>query len=254
MDDFDDSTSDETIPIPMQAIATLMRHVDFPEEDKAKPNGKTVREAHDEVYTWLIRLQVEHGYTMPQDDEQWATSHPNLVVLGGCPKCNRNDGYVVIGDNEVWALCHEHEYRWAVDYGVLIDMVVPYGDDLWNAPDRPLRKYSVVKPVNLLARQKIVRLPKPIPQFPKLELPIPQEDARLRLVYDADTDPERLWPPPGGPTLREWALRIVGLAYLLYVITPREFVYDVIERVEGFVDWHLHLKPDRATVVSPPDA
>lgn len=238
MEEHDGPNTDEQIPVPVVSIGRLMRYIDLPPDQGAETSkdAKEARAAFEEVSVWLVRMQVECGYEIPEDDETWVRNHPNRVVLGVCPSCLRNDAYIVVGD-DYWGMCHAHRHRWPVDPSVTMDMFIPYGESMWDDPDEPVRKYKLVKPVNLAARAKVVQLKIPEKPVPAPAAP-PPAPPRLQLVHSSawNWGADEAWPPPGGATLGERLFRLVGWAYLLLVIFPRELVLSVTERLRAPAD------------------
>jgi hypothetical protein len=227
----DDVTVDGGIPAPLKAVSVLLKstHVAARENGQPPRNEEAHERARDEVRTWLIRLQVEEGRFIPQDTQDWVRDNPEMWPLGGCPECHRNDGYLVVKEDH-WAICHEHQKRWAMDPDLAFGFFRPSGESLWDDPDRPLRRYAVVKPVNLTAYAKVVRLPVLKEPPPRVEDEATAKP-RLRLVRGTgegsqDTD---VWPPPGGATVGERAFRLVCWAYLLFVLVPRDYWQEFVQ-------------------------
>lgn len=66
-------------------------------------------------------------------------------VLGGCPLCGKNDGFLNIHRRH-WAVCHQHKACWSIGSN-LFSRWRDENEEIWAKNEELLNPYEVVEPI-----------------------------------------------------------------------------------------------------------
>jgi hypothetical protein len=222
--------------IPTLDLWLLLKRYPLPrtESGEPAPGSEDLHGAHAAVRAWLANKELDLGLPSFEDTGYWAEFDYRRSLYGLCPKCRRNDDYLMVR-GEYWSMCHRHRLRWEVSPDVINDMFVPEALDVWEDRFRPVGKYKVVKPL-VVAEPEVDDNPIKFEDLHRESDGKPEPHLRLVPKPEHPESPKPVPDPwsPGRATAWDHAVRLVMMIFVLYIAAPWE---RVCESVEDLCEW-----------------